>query len=445
MSLRDLKGLLLLLMAIGAAAYFGGGATFASFNAETTNAGNTVASGTLTLSDQVNSGTACLSATAAPENNVNPSCAAALTLTNLAPGVFGGISLVTVQNTGSINASKLSLFAPLVNATLSTALTTGGPITSLPVTPLEGTVTSGDSIVLTFGTHTQAFTASGAGAIGGATAIPVGSLTPNFAYPANPSNAPSTPGTVVTDTSSDTNANNTDCFDVKTTAGNALNFNPVTGNPFCGNAVLYVQETTGGKYYCWVGQAEYTGQSNGLCTAPISVNLTTSITSGSTITQLHVASLNGNVNGIGPTGAPYAGDSIVLSEGSNTQTCTATTDAPFGSTTINVSCSGSANATYDTGAVVTDSSSLAKLNTDTTDTLTNFDTLHHPGVSQIYMPPILTSGTLDTFNPVQLSKAGGTLPTRTFEVGSYVPGPPLNQNFLQGLQSTFGLTWHIDQ
>ena len=36
--------------------------------------------------------------------------------------------------------------------------------------------------------------------------------------------------------------------------------------------------------------------------------------------------------------------------------------------------------------------------------------------------------------------------SRTFRVGLYVPAPAgTNQNQLQGLSSTFGLTWHIDQ
>ena len=182
MSMRELKGLLLFCMLIGAAAYFGGGTTFASFSAETTNVGSNVASGTLTMSDQVNSGTACLSASATPQNNVNPACAAVLALTNVAPGVFGGVAQVTVQNTGSIDASKLYFWAPPVNATLNGALTSGNAVTALTVTPLEGTVTSGDSIVVSFGTHTQTFTASAA-ASGGATSISVTSLAANFSYP----------------------------------------------------------------------------------------------------------------------------------------------------------------------------------------------------------------------------------------------------------------------
>ena len=157
-----LKQFLLGLMLLGAVTYFGGGGTWASFSAETANSGTSVASGTLTLSDTVNNTTACLSANGTTLNNVNAACNAALTLTNVAPGVFGGTAQITLRNTGSIDASKLSFFASSVNATLNAAITsTVTPTTTLTVTPLEGTITTGDSIVLSYGTHTQTFVANG--------------------------------------------------------------------------------------------------------------------------------------------------------------------------------------------------------------------------------------------------------------------------------------------
>jgi hypothetical protein len=43
---------------------------------------------------------------------------------------------------------------------------------------------------------------------------------------------------------------------------------------------------------------------------------------------------------------------------------------------------------------------------------------------------------------VQLAKTA----SRTFQVGLFFPAPSgANQNTLQGLASTFGLTWHMDQ
>jgi hypothetical protein len=47
---------------------------------------------------------------------------------------------------------------------------------------------------------------------------------------------------------------------------------------------------------------------------------------------------------------------------------------------------------------------------------------------------------------VQLNHFGSGTYSRTFKVGVYVPAPAgINQNPLQGLQSSFGITWHIDQ
>jgi hypothetical protein len=433
MTLRELKGLLLFFMAIGAAAYFGGGGTFASFSAETTNVGSAVASGTLTMSDQVNTGTACLSATATPQNNVNPACASVLTLGNVGPGVFGGVAQVTVQNTGSIDASKLYFWAPPVNATLNAALTSGNAVTSLTVTPLEGTVTSGDAIVVSFGTHTLTFTANAA-ASGGATSIGVTSLAANFSYPI---------GTSVSDTSSDTTAANTDCYDAKTTTpgtagatkGTDLNFNPVTGNPFCGAALIFVQETTGGFHYCWLGKGSSPESASGMCSAPISVNLSSALSTGGAITSLPVVALNGNV---------ASGDSIVVVSGSNTQTFTASANAFFGATAITVT-SATPNFAYPTTSTVTDSTMLSALNPDTTDTLTNFDTAHNT-IGKIQLFPVTANGTVNNAAPVELNHFNTGTFSRVFQIGVYLPAPAgINQNPLQGIQSTFGITWHIDQ
>jgi hypothetical protein len=426
-----LKKLLIGWMAIGAAAYFGGGTTLASFSAETTNVGSAIASGTLTMSDQVNSGTACLSANAATQNNVNAACSAVLTLTNVAPGVFGGVAQVTVQNSGSIDASKFYFWAPQVNATLSSGLS--GTVTSLTVTALEGTVTSGDSIVVSFGTHSQTFTAS-AGAVGGATSISVTSQAANFAYPV---------GTIVSDSSSNTTANNTDCFDAKTTVpgttgatkGTDLNFNPIAGNPFCGTALVFVQETTGGSNYCWLGKGSNPESASGMCTAPISVNLSSALSTSGAITSLPVAALNGNVAN---------GDSVVVTSGSHTQTFTASANAFFGATSIAVS-SATPNFAYPTTSIVTDATTLSALNPDTTDTVTNFDTAHNT-IGKIQLFPVTGNGAVDTAAPVELSHFNSGTFSRTFQVGVYLPAPAgINQNPLQGLQSTFGITWHIDQ
>jgi uncharacterized protein YceK len=426
------KKLLIFLMALGAVAYFGGGGTLASFNAETTNAGSSAASGTLTLADQVNTGTACLSMNSPTANNVNPGCASVLSLTNVAPGVFGGVAQVNVQNTGSIDASKFYLWAASVNATLSSTLSTSGAITSLPITALEGTIASGDHITVTYGTHTQTFVASG-GTSGGSTSIGVTSLTPNFAYPT---------GASVVDTDSNASSANTDCYDQKTTTpgttgatkGTDLNFNPVAGNPFCAAALVFVQETTGSFDYCWLGKAA-TPATTGFCLAPISVGPSSALSTAGAITSLPVTALNGNV---------VSGDSIKIASGSNTQTFTASGNASFGATSIPIQ-SATPNFAYPTTSTITDTSTLGSLNSDTTDTIANFDTVHG-AAGKIQLYPVTGNNTVDTAAPVELNHFNSGTYSRTFEIGVYLPAPAgINQNPLQGLQSTFGITWHIDQ
>lgn len=432
-----LKTFLVLMIATGAAALFAGSGTFASFSAETTNAGGSVASGTLTMSNTVNGGTACLSMNAVATANLNPNCSAPITLSNVAPGVFGGTAQIAVANTGSLDASKLSLWSPWPNATLSLGagtLSTSINTTSLTITGLEGAVATGNTLMLTYGTHTDTFTAS-APAAGGATSISVTGKIANFAYPT---------GTVVTNTSGNTTATNSDCYDALTTApgtagatkGTDLNFNSITGNPMCGTLLLFVQETTNGQYYCWAGKGSSPENAVGQCTAPISVTLSSGLTSGVSVPSLSVSALNGNV---------ASGDSIVVRNGSSTQTFTASTNVYFGATSIPVT-PVNANANYPTTSTVTDSTTLGTLNSDSTDTVTNFNTLHNASVGKIPMPPISSNGNLDMLNPVQLSHYNSGTFTRTFQIGVYLPAPNgINQNTLQGLVSTFGLTWHIDQ
>jgi hypothetical protein len=386
------------------------------------------------MSDQVNSGTACLSANALPQNNVNPACASVLTLTNVAPGVYGGVAQVTVQNTGSIDASKFYFWAAPVGTTLNGALTSGGTVASLVVSPLEGAVASGDPVVVSYGTHTQTFTANAAAA-GGATSLSVTSATANFSYPI---------GSAVVDTAGNTSASNTNCYDVKTTTpgtagatkGTDLNFNPTAGNPFCGTALIFVQETTGGKSYCWLGKGSSPQAATGFCTAPISVSLSSALTTSGAITALPVAALNGNV---------ASGDSILVTSGSHTQTFTASANAAFGGTSIPVS-SATPNFAYPATSAVTDTTTLGTLNSNTTDTLANFDTAHNGTVGKIQLYPVTSNGNVDNAGPVQLDHFGSGTYSRTFKVGVYVPAPAgINQNPLQGLQSSFGITWHIDQ
>jgi hypothetical protein len=158
-SIVTTKRILMLMVAVGLVAYAGGGSTFSTFSAETANTGSTAASGTLTMSDEVNTGTACLSANATSNDNyqggtpgvTTGACDIPLTLTNQAPGIFGGNAKITIANTGSLDASQLLLYAPYTNATLATQVSSGSTISSITTTPLEGSIVTGDTIELDYG------------------------------------------------------------------------------------------------------------------------------------------------------------------------------------------------------------------------------------------------------------------------------------------------------
>jgi hypothetical protein len=420
-SLTTTKRVLVLALLAGIAVYVGGGGVFGSFSAETTNGGNTTSSGTLTMSDQVNTNTACLSVNGT--SNVNAGCGAMLTMTNVAPGVFGtqNVATMTIKNTGSIDASKLWAWAPPNHTTLTSQIS--GSVSTLPVAALPTAVVAGQSIVVKSSPNSQTFVAS-APALQGATSISVTTQTANATYPIG------------------STADVVDCYDQKTTTpgvvgatkGTDLNFNATAGNPLCQKLLFYVQETTGtvagtpGTHnYCWAG-LNY-GDSSGMCVAPISVTLSSTLSGAQT--SLPVSALNGNVR---------SGDSIVLTNGTTQQTVTASANAYIGATSISIN---SATVNFASGTTIIDQTTLNSLNSDTTDTIYNFDTLHNGTIGPVELSPVTANGTLQASGPtVELAATA----SRQFQVGVYMPLPSgINQNPLQGLFSTFGLTWHIDQ
>lgn len=457
--LRSTKRSLLALMLVGIATYFGIGGAFGNFQAETSNNGSSISSGTLTMSNTVNTNSACMSANAPSADNIDARCDAAFSITNVAPGVFtsSNVAKIVVTNTGSIDGSRLYLYASQPNGKLaSPGINSGDTVTSIPLTSsspagMEGSVAATDSIVVSYGGHSQTFTANapatgGATSNGGATSISVTSATASYAFPA---------GSTVTDTSGNTTASNTDCYDSQTTTGGTsgstygtqLNFNPLTGNPFCGSVLMWVQEvTSGGQTYCWFGKgsilssgSSYTEDANGLCVAPI-YDTTTGISG--TITSIPLVSpLNGNV---------HPGDTITVTQGTNTQTFTAAsspTYETYGATSIAVT-STAVTTPFTSGAVVTNTSAQTSLNSNaSTDNVSAFDTAHHLSAGKLELYPVSGLATVDkTSGAAELTHYNSGTYTRTFYVGLYLPAPVgSNQNAIQGLASTFGLTWHMDQ
>ena len=464
---------LLLVMAIGFATYFGGGGTFSSFSAEDTNPASNVASGTLTMSDVVNnSTTACFSYGGASANNVNQACDAAFNLTgtgtpnsapgapanptgagNVAPGAFGGVAKIVVENTGSIDAGTFKLVAPYVTGTIHTTAIPTGAFTTIKINNLEGPITNGDTLLISYGSQSTSATAS-------ASYAPVSPITTditvNVSGGNNTSGATIPVGATVVDTSSDTSATNTDCYDVKATTnqvsgatvGNTLTFNTGnTTNSLCNTALLYVQEVGTGHNYCWFGVIDGASNAaaNGMCAAPISTS-PSSLGSATIGTATYtVPALQGNVK---------TGDSIVFTQGNNVVTCVATADAQMTTTSIAVnSCvvTAGANGSFTTALVITDSSTLALLNPGppslAASTIGSFDT-SKSGINGIALYPVTANGVAATGAPVSLPKYDSSAHTsaRTFYVGVFLPnGNGGNQNTIQGLMSTFGLTWHLGQ
>lgn len=438
------KKLLVALLLIGLAAYFGFGSTYANFQAETSNNGGSISSGTLTMSNTVNSNSACFSYSATSTDNINNGCDAAFAATNVAPGVFASsqVAKIVVANNGSIDGTSLYLYASSTNGKLLTPITSGNAVTTITLTStnpkgMEGAVSNGDSVVISYGGHSQTFAVTSAtpaaNSNGGATSISVTSQNALYNFPA---------GSTVIDSSSNTTASNTDCYDTQTSQ---YNFNPIAGNPFCGAVLMYVQEVTGGNTYCWFGKgsvwstgSSHTEDPNGRCVAPINATVS-SPGLAATVTSIPISgTLNGNVS---------SGDSIVVTQGNVSQTFTASSAATFGATSISVNSlalSGSFTSSA-IGATVTDTTAQTSLDANaTSDSITNFDTGHRLGAGRIELDPVISNGNLNTSVSRGPELVHGT--SRTFYVGLYLPNPGgANQNTLQGLTSTFGLTWHMDQ
>jgi hypothetical protein len=428
------KAILMFLMAAGIASYFGGAGTFAGFTAETTNPNDALASGTLTLRNNVTSN--CDSSVGESNNNVNANCNVALAFTNQEPGVYTGTATVTLSNTGSLNASKLYLWAPYANGVFNgSTISIGGTVSSLSLyasghgpAGLEGTIAAGDLILVTSGSSSQTFKVGAAGAAPGATSIPIVN---DVTYP-NISTIAISAGATVSDQSSDTTAANTNCYDTQQTV---YTFNPTTNNPLCSASLLYVQETTGGKNYCWYGSGH--GSVSGMCDAPISTHPTglgTSANQTIAAGSYAVTAITGNVK---------SGDTIAFTEGANQVTCPASSAYYIGATSITVGActvvSPGVNGTFDNNATVTDLTTLVTLSSDSTDTISQFD-IQKSYSHKIELTPVSSNGSAPATG-TDLASAGA----RTFVVGVIIPGPAAAQNQLQGLKSTFGLTWHIDQ
>jgi hypothetical protein len=107
-----LKKILTTVLLVGALSWVTVGGTFAVLNSQESNAHSSVASGTLTLSDTVATGTACFSYGPGSSSNVNNTCEAIFTAASLAYPGTPLTTKITIANTGSVDASDLSVYMP---------------------------------------------------------------------------------------------------------------------------------------------------------------------------------------------------------------------------------------------------------------------------------------------------------------------------------------------
>lgn len=122
-----LKKVLATMIVIGALGSVTAGGTFALLNSQESNPGGTVASGTLTFSNTVNTNSACFSYNGpASPGNVNTGCDALFTSASLNYPGTPLTAKVTIANNGSLDASDLSVYMPSCTAVATPGAPTPG-------------------------------------------------------------------------------------------------------------------------------------------------------------------------------------------------------------------------------------------------------------------------------------------------------------------------------
>jgi hypothetical protein len=120
-----LKKVLLSFIVVGALSFFTLASTFAVLNSESSNAGGSITSGTLTLGNLVASGSTCFSYSST--TNSNSGCDAIFPSATLNyPGGTAVSVHVTITNEGSIKGSTLAIYMPSCTAVSSPSAPTPG-------------------------------------------------------------------------------------------------------------------------------------------------------------------------------------------------------------------------------------------------------------------------------------------------------------------------------
>jgi hypothetical protein len=375
------------LLAVGLIGLGAGGGTFASFNAATTNPGNTFVTGSLTLTNSANAGTACFSFGGSSNTSNQNGCSAIVTSgASEYPGAPIATGAVTISNGGTLSPSSFLLNAP---SATDCADAYG------PATQLTGS-TSGTTFTFTGST---ARLAVGDGVTG--TGVPV--------------------GTTITAVNSGTltlsNSTTTESSDTLSFSLGQVNLDSL-GTRLCSTAQFFVVDiadsgpSTVNSDACVYGNCpSVAGQITGA-----------GITNGATVTSLTVSSTGSWDSSIS------SGDLIEVTNASGASQTFTDSGAPSG-TTITVN-SATATAAFGSGSYVADLSK-ALPTTPSVYTLSTFDSSNPPA------SPITLSDPSTWTSPLP------TTASRTFVVGVYLPVGSTNAD--QDLASGFGLTWTANQ
>lgn len=178
MSRKHVKQYLMLLLAVGVIAVsLSGGGTFASFNAETANPGNTFATGTLYLHDSVNGQTECTSESA-PNNSKVPA-----TVGGAQPGTGHACDILFTVPSSQFATNGLVNTAPAfsTDGTSAAGSLSGSPSSVTVDSPgFTNSIPSGATIQITDGTNSDTLTTTGAAAAGATSVNVTGTLAHSY-------------------------------------------------------------------------------------------------------------------------------------------------------------------------------------------------------------------------------------------------------------------------
>lgn len=189
---KKTKRYLMLLVAVGLIAVAAGGSgTFASFNAETSNTGNTFASGTLLLHNNGGTTTCTSEADSGNLNVTSPTgCDTLFTYPSITPGTLYTANL-KLSNAGTLDASGIKFAlgstgcveAKPTIATNGAALTSGVAPATITLTNLNQALLDRTQIQLHEGASTQTYTVSGDYSAGASVVVTlVSPAVANFSY-----------------------------------------------------------------------------------------------------------------------------------------------------------------------------------------------------------------------------------------------------------------------